>query len=445
MSAGPGRRSWTESVAVYGHPRVLAIFALGFSAGMPYLLVFTTLSAWLRESGVDLAAIGFFSWVGMTYSVKVLWAPVVDRLCLPVFGRLGQRRGWMFAAQCGIALGLAGMAMLDPVQALPAIAGLAVLVAFSSATQDIAVDAWRIEAMPADRQAAMAAAYVFGYRVALLVAGAGALFIAEFYDWRSAYLAMAALMGVGLVTVLLIAEPGPASDAGAVHPPRAPGVAGLWAMFVAPFAEFFRRTGWQAIGILAFIALFRLSDISMGNMANPFYLDMGFSKAEIAEVTKLFGFFMTIAGSMVGGVLVARYGLTGPLLLGAIMVALTNLLFATMAGLPPGLGLLTMVISADNISGGLANAVFIAYLSSLTDKHYTATQYALFSSLMTLPGKFVGGFSGIIVEQVGYALFFCYASLLGLPAVLLVLWLRRSIRPGSQPRTVVSGTGGQTG
>ena len=420
MTDAPQRRSWREAVAVYRHPRVLAILFLGFSAGLPYLLVFTTLSAWLREAGVSLSAIGFFGWVGMTYSVKVVWAPVVDRLRLPILGRLGQRRSWMLLAQLGIAAGLASMAVLDPTASLQLVAVLAVLVAFSSATQDIAIDAYRIEALAEDAQAAMAASYMFGYRLALLVAGAGALYLAEFFTWREAYLVMAGLMLVGIVTVCCVAEPlrrpALAADAG----PR-----GFVAVFVEPFVEFFRRTGWLSVLILGLIGLYRLSDISMGNMANPFYLDMGFSKSEIAEITKLYGFVLTLVGTAIGGVLVARYGIAGPLLLGAVMVALTNLLFATMAGLPASLLVLTAVISADNVSGGLANAVFIAYLSSLTNRSYTAAQYALFSSLMTLPGKFVSGFSGVLVDAFGYALFFCYAAALGLPAIALVIVLRR--------------------
>jgi len=439
----PARRSWAEALAVYRHPRVLAIALLGFSAGLPYLLVFTTLSAWLREAGVSLSAIGFFGWVGITYSVKVLWAPVIDRLRLPFIGRLGKRRSWMLLAQCGIAAGLAGMAVSDPVADLQRIAVLAVAVAFASATQDVAVDAYRIEALEQDKQGAMAAAYVFGYRVALLVAGAGVLYLAEFLSWREAYLAMAALMLVGITTALAIAEPEHtrAPDALAGRPAGGGVVAHAAAVFVAPFVEFFRRTGWHAVLILALIGLFRLSDISMGNMANPFYLDMGFSKTEIAEITKVYGFFMTIAGSALGGVIVARYGLTGPLMLGAVMVALTNLLFATMAGLPPSLVLLAAVISADNVSGGLANAVFIAYLSSLTNKSYTAAQYALFSSLMTLPGKFVSGFSGIVAESFGYALFFCYAAALGLPAILLVALVRRL--PALRGEPVAQAPGGR--
>lgn len=415
---------------------------LGFSAGLPFLLVYATLSAWLRDIGVDVAAIGFVSWVGITYSIKVFWAPVVDRVRLPFLGtRLGQRRSWMLLGQIGIAAGLLSLSMADPTRALGVTIVLAFAVAFSSATQDIAIDAYRIEAVEKTRQAAMAAAYIFGYRLALLVAGAGAFYIADFRSWSAAYATMSLLMAVGIVTTLIIAEPErPISPDVRVmearviafaeryaHWPAKLRAFGEWFVgaVVCPFVDFFSRNGWFALLILALIGVYRLSDITMGVMANPFYLDLGFSKTEIANVAKIFGFTMTIAGAALGGVLVARYGILRPLLLGALLVALTNLLFALMAEVGRDLGLLTVVISADNLSGGIANAVFIAYLSSLTNTAYTATQYALFSSLMTLPGKFVGGFSGVVVASHGYATFFIYAACLGIPAIVLVVLLLR--------------------
>ncbi len=428
--SGRALHSWREALLVYTRPRVVAMIFLGFAAGLPFLLVFSTLSAWLRDEGLSRSVIGFFSWVGITYSIKVFWAPVIDRLPLPFLTRwLGRRRSWMLVAQLGIATGLAGMALSDPHHQLTAIALLAVLVAFSSSTQDIVVDAWRIEAEEDEYQGAMAATYVFGYRVALLAAGAGAFYIAEFQSWRVAYLTMAALMGVGIATTLLIAEP--------QHPPLASAATkadlplsirlAQWfrTAVIDPFVDFFARNGKLALLILAVIALYKLSDITMGVMANPFYLDLGFSKTEIANVTKIYGFFMTIAGAALGGVLVTRYGIMRPLLLGAVMVAGTNLLFALLARSEPNLTLLAIVISADNLSGGLATSAFIAYLSSLTNQAYTATQYALFSSLMTLPAKFLGGFSGIVVDTKGYEFFFIYAAMLGTPAILLVALLMR--------------------
>ena len=434
-------RDWREALAVYSRPRVIAMSLLGFSAGLPFLLVFSTLSAWLRDSGLALSTIGFFSWIGITYSIKVFWAPVVDRA--PIFmltRRLGKRRSWMLSAQFLIALGLAGMAMCEPQAHLQQIALFALLVAFGSATQDITIDAYRIEAVDRLLQGAMAASYVFGYRVALLVAGAGAFYIAAAQTWQHAYFTMACLMGIGIITTLVIAEPDHPVSAAAGdleselerklglesnHHALTRFAAWFTGAVVSPFVEFFRRNGLLALVILLLIGTFRLSDITMGVMANPFYLDLGFSKIEIANVTKVFGFFMTILGAGLGGIFVLRYGIYKPLLVGAILVPITNLFFVWLAMSDPDVVSLAVVISMDNLSGGFATSAFIAYLSSLTNTTYTATQYALFSSLMTLPAKIIGGFSGIVVEAAGYAYFFLYAGLLGAPALLLIIYLMR--------------------
>ncbi len=434
----------------------MAMAFLGFSAGLPFLLVFSTLTAWLRDDGISRSTIGFFAWVGVTYSVKVLWAPVVDRVSIGFLTRtMGQRRGWMLAAQTGIAAGLLVMSITGP-DHLGVLSACALLVAFSSATQDIAIDAWRIEAMADEYQGAMSASYIFGYRIALLVAGAGAFYLAEYFDWPMAYLVMALLTGVGIVTVLLIAEP--VKDAtrtdtrveqqivtrlveGSGHPGRIR-KAESWFIraVISPFVDFFNRNGRFALVILLFVAVFRLSDIAMGIMANPFYLDMGYTKTEIANIAKIFGFFMTIAGSAVCGILVVKWGIFRPLLIGAVAVAVTNLLFAGLSLLEPRLEFLAVVISADNISGGFAATAFVAYLSSLTNRAYTATQYALFSSLMTLPGKFISGFSGLIVDGWGYFEFFVFAALIGIPAILLVILLMVRHPTGSRPdRPVRSG------
>ncbi len=397
------------------------------------MLVFSTLSAWLRDEGVERSVIGFFSWVGVTYSIKIFWAPVIDRLPLPFLtGLLGKRRSWMLLAQLGIAAGLVGMGSSDSHTQIQQIALFAVWVAFCSATQDVVIDAYRIESVDPEYQGAMAATYVLGYRIALLVAGAGAFYIADYSSWKLAYFVMATAMLVGLVTTICLNEP----EHGCVNEVRL-GASGavtnqnIWRRLLAnftgavlsPFVEFFSRNGRFGLLILMLIAVYKMSDITMGVMANPFYLDLGFSKKEIAEVTKIFGFFMTIAGAGLGGVLVVRYGIMRPLLLGAVMVAVTNLLFAVLAVSEPSLLLLAGVVSADNLSGGIATSVFIAYLSSLTSTAYTATQYALFSSLMTLPAQLLGGFSGIVVDSYGYAVFFIYASTVGLPAIVLVFLL----------------------
>jgi len=434
-------RNWLELLSIYRQPRVLGMICLGFSAGLPFLLVFSTLSAWLRDIGIARTTIGFFSWVGITYSIKFFWAPVIDRL--PFAGLttwLGKRRGWMLAAQITIVLGLAGMALTDPHTELTRLAIFALLVAFGSATQDITVDAYRIEAVEKNMQGAMAATYVFGYRIALLVTGAGAFYIAEAWSWPTAYLVMATLMGIGIATTLIISEPVHVIDEntrkleekleksiGLQQKKNLPARIIAWFSdaVASPFVEFFQRNGALAIVILLLVSTYKISDITMGVMANPFYLDLGFSKTDIANVTKIFGFFMTIAGAAAGGMLVLRYGMLRPLLAGAVLIMTTNLLFVWLAVSEPGLVSLAIVISADNLGGGFATSAFIAYLSSLTNTAYTATQYALFSSLMTLPAKFIGGFSGWVVDSSGYAFFFLYTGLLGLPAILLVLYLLR--------------------
>jgi len=351
----------------------------------------------------------------------------------------------MLAAQCTIVLGLTGMALTNPHNEVTQLAIFALLVAFGSATQDITVDAYRIEAVEQRLQGAMAATYVFGYRIALLATGAGAFYIAEAWSWPTAYLAMAALMGVGIATTLIIREPVHIIDQSTRkledHLERIIGVQDKktpFARFIAwfadaiasPFVEFFQRNGTLAITILLLVSTYKISDITMGVMANPFYLDLGFSKTDIANITKIFGFFMTIAGAALGGLLVLRYGMLRPLLVGAILIMSTNLLFIWLAVSEPSLVSLAIVISADNLGGGLATSAFIAYLSSLTNTAYTATQYALFSSLMTLPAKFIGGFSGWVVDTTDYAFFFLYTGLLGLPAILLVTYLMHHQKKG---------------
>ncbi|KEF31692.1 AmpG permease [Marinobacter nitratireducens] len=392
---------------------------------------------------METATIGFFSWLGITYSIKVFWAPVVDRLKLPLLDRLlGKRRSWIILAQAGIATGLYLMAHVDATVAPEMMALCGLLVAFSSATQDVAIDAYRIEIAEERLQAALAATYIFGYRLALLVAGAGALYLAEYWSWQVSYEVMAALVGVGALTVLIVREPRVNHFAAAediAHKveaeaakrshlnPRLARLAGwFYAAVAGPFLDFFRRYRELSIAILLMVAVYRISDIAMGVMANPFYLDfMGFSKTQVADVTKIFGFFMTILGSLVGGVMVVRYGVRKILLLGAVMTAATNLLFVLLAQYPPDIVTLAIVVSADNLSGGIANVALIAWLSSMTSASFTATQYALFSSLMTLPGKFIGGFSGIVVAGYGYAEFFLIAGVMGVPAILLALFMIR--------------------
>lgn len=418
--------SWAELIRVYFRPRVIAMMFLGFSGGLPFLLVFSTLTAWLREEGVSKSAIGFFAWIGITYSIKVIWAPIIDRYGIPLLTRsLGQRRSWMLAGQLGIAAGLLAMSLLGTSD-LYVLSIAALVVAFSSATQDVAIDAYRIEAMEERYQGAMSAMYIFGYRVALLAAGAGAFYLAEYFNWVVAYQVMAAAMLLGVLTCLSISEPVKARDELLAQEESSRG----WRVnfvnaVLQPFLEFFRRQGRFALIILLFIAVFRLSDIAMGIMANPFYLDMGYSKTDIANVAKVFGFFMSIAGAAIAGLLVVKWGIYRCLMIGAVAVASTNVLFAVLSLATPELSYLAVVISADNISGGFAATAFVAYLSGLTNRAYTATQYALFSSLMTLPGKFMSGFSGLVVDNFGYFEFFLVAAALGIPAIFLVGVLTR--------------------
>ena len=389
------------------------------------MLVAGTLTAWLTVDGVSMAEVGMFAWVGIMYSVKFVWAPVIDRMRLPLLDRwLGRRRSWMLVAQIGVGLALMGLAYSEPAVDLGRFAWLALLVSFASATQDIVVDAYRIEAVEMKVQGAMAASYQLGYRVALLIAGAGALYMAQFASWQIAYQSMALLMCVGIITVLLIDEP-ESSGSGTPLEKSQPLSAWFADGVIGPFVEFFSRNGRWALVLLAFIGVYRVSDMVLGVMANPFYIDIGFSLAEIATVTKVFGFGVTIAGAAIGGVAIARYGVAGPLVFGAILLAVTNLFFAGLAVYGKAVWFLFITIGADNLAAGFTGTIFIAYLSGLTNVAYTATQYALFSSLMTLPGKIIAGFSGQVVEAVDWFIFFIYASAMGLPAVLLAYIVTR--------------------
>ena len=404
---------------------------LGFSAGLPFLLVFSTLSAWLRTYEVSRSAIGMFAWVGLLYSVKFCWAPLVDRLPLPVLTRvLGRRRSWMLIAQLGIVAGLLGMAGLDPGAALLPVALFSIFVAFCSATQDIAIDAYRIEAVAAEDQGAMAATYQLGYRIALLASGAGALYLADFVSWSAAYSVMAASMLVGMVTVLVIDEPEHSVRTASGDVGGGFGLQHAVAWFgdavIGPFAEFFRRNGAFALLVLTFIGLSRVSDLLFGNIANVFYVDLGYTLSQIATVAKVFGFGVTIGGAFLGGVVVSRYGPVRPLLFATALVAITNLCFAALAAYGVAdIRYLAGVISADNFAVGFAGTVFIAYFSSLTHAAYTATQYALFTSLMLLPGKLLSGFSGMVVDAADYVTFFLYASAAGIPAIVLAVFITR--------------------
>ncbi len=412
---------------VYLEPPTLRMLMLGFSAGLPLLLVLGTLSFWLREAGIDRTTIGYLSWVGLAYAFKWVWAPLVDRIAIPVLTNwLGRRRSWLVLAQLAVMVGLVAMSFNDPRVALQPVVWGALAVAFGSATQDIALDAFRIESASTNRQAALAAAYQTGYRLAMIWAGAGVLWLAARAEvagvasyqhgaWQSAYLVMAASMLLGLVTVLLSPEP-----AHSVMPKAKNLRAWLYGALIEPFADFLQRYGRQALLILALIAIYRISDVVMGIMANPFYVDMGYSKDEVAAVTKIYGVIMTLAGAFVGGAMAMRWGVMRVLMLGAFLSAATNLLFAWLGSRGHDVVALIFVISADNLSSGIASAAFIAYMSSLTNTRYSATQYAIFSSMMLLAPKFLAGYSGRYVDAYGYQNFFIATAILGLPVLLLV-------------------------
>ncbi|NVK44147.1 MAG: MFS transporter [Oceanospirillaceae bacterium] len=441
-------KQWLGSARIYLHPRALTLLFLGFSAGLPLMLVFSTLSYWLREAGIDRGTITYFSWVALAYAFKWAWSPIIDRTPIPLLSRwLGRRRSWMLTAQLAIVASLIGMAGSDPTQNLELMAFFALAVAFSSATQDISIDAYRIESAEMRLQAAMAATYMLGYRLAMIIATTGALLIAAWYDpandsyhresWEIAYLVMAALMLVGIATTLIVPEPAPNGAAAEreqaqieafmeqrQHLPHALAKTLGW-LYIAvwsPFADFVQRYGRPALLILALVGSYRIADVVMGIIANVFYVDMGFTKVEVAEITKLFGTLMTILGSLCGGLLVYRFGVMRMLFTGALLAAVTNLLFSALALTGHSVPFLIVTVSLDNFSAGIATAAFIAYLSSLTSISYTATQYALFSSVMLLLPKFLAGFSGDAVDLVGYPLFFAGTALLGAP-VLLLVWL----------------------
>ncbi|MDF1588669.1 MAG: MFS transporter [Gammaproteobacteria bacterium] len=498
------KRTWQQTLTAFAHPRVVTMLFFGISAGLPLLLIFSSLSLWLREAGVERAAVTYFSWAALGYSFKFVWAPLVDTLPIPVLTkRLGRRRAWLLLSQLSIMLAITAMAMIDPGEnALTAMAWAAVILGFSSATQDVALDAYRIESAEPDLQALMSSSYIAGYRIGMLLAGAGGLFLASYLGsstaeysylaWKYTYLAMAAMMLIGVVTTLIISEPITARDSRpAIKQKQYLGLLVLFTLsvsgfvasfaissdlaqlakqtltlhlangylagfiidlcrlafaltiafiiaktlvqsrliqqdmldrtYIAPVKDYFQRYGLRlAWLLLALIALYRISDIVLGVISNVFYQDLGFSKPEIATVVKTFGLIMTIVGGFVGGILVLRFGVIRILFLGAILSAATNLLFMLLAQIGYDMPMLYLVISADNLSAGLASAAFIAFLSSLTNISFTAVQYAIFSSLMTLLPKVLGGYSGTMVEAFGYQQFFLLTALMGLPVLILI-------------------------
>lgn len=497
------RPSWRDTLRSLWDRRVLSMLFLGFAAGLPILLIFSSLSLWLVEAGVERKAVTFFSWAALGYSFKFIWAPLVDRMPLPLLTRwLGRRRAYLLLAQLGVIVAILGMASTDPASggaSLTSMALFAVMLGFMSATQDIVIDAYRIEIAPPEQQGLLSAAYIAGYRIGMIVAGAGALFLAAHWGtakgayvyaaWQQAYGVMALAMGLGVFTTLLIREPEAAAreaQPSGAHArllavfvcavlafvgvfwawgewlsPAKPsplvglliealrmGVAlasafGVGALlvrvglasreqaretWVMPVLDFFRRYGARTAWLLlALIGLYRISDIVLGVISNVFYQDIGFSKTEIAYAVKTFGVIVAIAGGFLGGLLATRLGVMRSLFWGAVLSALTNLGFVALAFAGHDVQLMYAVVAADNLAAGFASAAFVAFLSSLTNVSFTAVQYAIFSSLMTLLPKTLGGYSGGMVDALGYPGFFVLTTLMGLPVLALVLLAKRQL------------------
>ena len=499
------RKTWRAALAAYASPSTLVLLLLGFAAGLPYMLVFSTLSVWLREAGVARETIGYASLIGLAYAFKWVWSPLLDQWRLPVLGRLGRRRSWLLLSQVLVMAGLIGMGLCDPQKHLSWLIALAVLVAFASATQDIAVDAYRLEIAGDQRQAALAASYMAGYRIAALLATAGALFFAEWFGstgfsylheaWTGTYVLFGLIMLPAVFTTLAMREPPVALQTqlsaaryGLVHQLASVFVLIMllvsvpamftqlfntdWASMVfgsatpldllledraflrailytsltwaclssmgrrglapvlTPINDFIVRYRWQALLLLGLIATYRMSDTVMGVMANVFYIDQGFTKDQIAGVSKIFGLIMTLLGAGMGGLLIVRFGILPILFIGGIASAGTNLLFVMLADMGPDLQMLIFTISLDNFSSGLATSAFVAYLSSLTNLKFSATQYALLSSIMLLLPRLIGGYSGVMVEKFGYHNFFLITCMLGVPTLFLIAlhWFQENRR-----------------
>jgi PAT family beta-lactamase induction signal transducer AmpG len=428
-----------DVIASLRQPKVAVMLLLGFSSGLPFFLSGNTLGYWLRDAGTTLAAIGFLSWVGLAYSLKFLWAPIVDRVDAPVFGRLGRRRGWMLLSQLLVASALLGIAAMGLKAGLAALGILALIVAFSSSTQDIVVDAWRIEAAAdSDELGLLSSAYQLGYRFAILVSDALILIMASHWGWPFSYAAMAALMAVGVIASLVAGEPLRARAAFESTASTAPlsSARGFYDAVIGPFREFFRVYGWLALLMLAMISFYQLPEFVMGPMANPFYHDLGLSKDAVGAVRASVGIVASLLGIAAGGISALRFGYVRTLIAGVILKILVIANFATLAYFGPDLRVFSAVMFADNFGIGFAGVALVTYMSSLTSIGYTATQYALLSSAYTYVGKFAKGFSGVMVERLAigrplieaYGLFFIGAGLLGVPALVLCLVLARATR-----------------
>lgn len=414
-------RQWWRASQIYFDRRMTVMTALGFSSGFPLLLVFGTLNLWLKDSGISYALIGMFSLVKTPYSFKWAWAPFIDRIKLPLFSRLGRRRGWALLTQILLMMAIAGMAMTNPAQTPALMAFFAVLVVIASASQDVVLDAFRIESFNNKEQAAGSAIFVLGYRLGLIFSGAGALWLASIMSWHNVYLIMSLGAVVGMVTVLCSKEP--KRDERYKEPEAKTFKDFIETAVYEPFADFMKRPHWGLI--LLFIFLYRMSDAYMGPMAYPFYDDMGFSKAQIAYVSKIYGMIATIAGGIVGGVVLNRIGIMKGLMVCGILQGLTNLVYVAQAYAGNNIYVLMATISLDNIAGGMGVTALVAYISSLCNVAYTATQYALLSSLMSFARDVFAATSGYMAQAVSWAAFFLITSLMVIPGLLLLWYLMK--------------------
>ena len=416
--------SWLEAIRAYFKPKILAMMALGFASGLPFMMYFSKLSRWLTDAGVEKATIGFFYWIGLAYALKFVWAPVVDRFRLPILTSwLGQRRSWMFFAILGTILGMGIISLAQPDPAVSGSLTLLVIGAFvltySGATLDISVDAWRIESGSNEEQANLAAVYQLGYRFAIMAAGYAMVF-ADLASWNWTYRLTAVIMMFVLIAVLFVKEPVPDTRNKITH-----GIADSFNQYVvSPFQTFFTRFGLWVLPVLSLVCLYRLSDFTMGVMTQPLYADLGFTKTTVGLITGTFGPWPLIAGAFISGVFCVKFGLMRTLLIGAIITIITNGAFWWLAGQTDTSALkLTLVIVADNIAAGFVGTVFIAYMSSLVDRRYAATQYALLSSGYALICKIIAGFSGVIYDSLGPPNFFLLTAAYGIPAILLILFI----------------------
>jgi PAT family beta-lactamase induction signal transducer AmpG len=433
------QHGWRDVLASLRQPRVLAMLALGFSAGLPFLLTGNTLGAWLRSEGTELSAIGFISWVGLAYSLKFLWAPLLDRVDLPLLGRLGKRRSWILLAQFGVVAGLVAMTAIGPQDGLVVFGAFALVVAFASATQDIAIDAWRIESSrSAEELGVMSAAYQLGYRSAMLITNALIFNIAARTGWEISFALMAVLMGVGIAAAMFAAEPRAADSLVASTAPQVPPtpiwtLRGLYDAVIGPFVTFFKAHGMKAFVLLAAISLYRLPDFVMGPMVNPFYTDLGLSLDAIGAMRASVGLWGTLVGIAAGGFCAVRLGFVRTLVLGAFLCPVSNLGLAVMSVTGPDLGVFAAALALENFSEGFAGTALIAWMSSLTTFGYAATQYALLSSFYAILGKILKGLSGVAVETldrtfdlvIAYGVFFAITATIAVPSVLVALWAAR--------------------